>query len=153
MKAKPKIKYKPVVCGIIAEQFVHYRLQLTSKGKITKVKQKYYDLIEVFGTLHQYNDRKIEVKACQLFTYKPKYNRTYNNTFKISKLNHNKLLKQDGVYVFVYMFKSKILFAITYDARKLDKIPKQYYKVNKKNNNKYFNLKNTCFVDKNVEVI
>src|SRR3990167_5029059 len=142
-----------VVWGRIAEEFVQYRLQLTSKGVIRKKHKLYYDLIHIYGNLEGYHERKIEVKACQLFYQNGKENQYSTGSFKIYPHNHKKILLDDGLYIFVYMFHEKVLFAISYNAKDVDKLPSKHFLIKGRNNKKYFNVRANFFANKEIQCI
>lgn len=142
--------HNQAVWGRIAEDFVKYRLQLKSKGSVQKKWKKYYDLVEVYGDLNRYNECKIEVKACQIFYTNPYTKRQNIGSFKICYENHKKLCKEMGTYVFVYMYKNKILFAICRTSLQIDTLPRNYFYIKNKTKSKYFNLKGSFFADEDV---
>ena len=138
--------------GRVAEDFVKYRLSQLNSGKIKRVHNKFYDLVHIFGNLNEYKEKKIEVKSCQLFSTINESKNISVGYFKVSEKNHKKLLKEGGLYIFVYMYQNHILFAILYEAQTINKLLTNSF-FNSLTKDFNYNLRCNFFVNKEIKVI
>ena len=97
-----------------------------------------HDALAVTGDLFGMSEKPIEIKSAQLFSKTGGY-----GEFMFNVDNHNELIRLNGDYIFVFMFRETVLFDLKFHSSKIQK--GRGYKIPRKNKADFFRINTNFF--------